>query len=101
MKILLQSDAGPKARAPHVLLVCPPAVGEFQQNDREEKFPNAAARSKRLPDYYKTIAALHGCAYLNSQDVVTPSLVDDLHLAAGEHEKLGKAMAVAVKRALA
>jgi lysophospholipase L1-like esterase len=101
VKLLEQSDAGPNARAPRVLLVCPPAVGKFRQHDREEKFPDAAARSKRLPDYYKAIAAMHGCAYLNSQDVVMPSPVDGLHLAAGEHEKLGNAVAAAVKLAVA
>jgi lysophospholipase L1-like esterase len=102
VKILLQSDAGPKASAPRVLIACPPAIGELKHSpDREEKFPDAAARSKRLPKYYEAIAALHGCAYLNSQDVAAPSPVDGIHLASGEHEKLGKAMAAAMKSALA
>lgn len=101
VKMLLQSDAGPKAQAPRVLVVCPPAVGDLSHlPDLEEKFPDAESRSKRFPKYYEAIATLHGCGFLDSQKIVKASPVDGLHLDAGEHEKLGIVMCEAVKRVL-
>jgi len=99
VRMILQSDAGPAGKAPRVLLVCPPAVGSLTHlPELHEKFANAEARSKRFPDYYEAVAARLGCSFLNSQGIVTPSPVDALHFTAGEHAKLGVAIANAVKR---
>ena len=99
VKTILQSESGPKARAPKVLLLCPPATGDMSLvPDLAEKFINSDVRSRRFPAYYENIAALHSVAYLNTQPIVTASPQDGLHLEAMEHEKLGKAVAEAVKR---
>ena len=99
VKTILQSESGPKARAPKVLLLCPPATGDMSLvPDLAEKFINSDVRSRRFPAYYENIAALHGVAYLNTQPIVTASPQDGLHLEATEHAKLGKAVAEAVKR---
>ncbi len=100
-KLILQSESGPKAAAPKLLIVCPPVVLDTPHlPDLAEKFVNAAPKSKRFPSYYQAVAALLGCAFLNAQDHVSTSPLDGLHLEAPEHAKLGKAMAVVVKRAL-
>jgi hypothetical protein len=68
--------------------------------DLAEKFPDAAARSRRFPDYYEAVAARTGCAYFNSQGIMEPSPVDGLHFAPEEHAKLGKALVPVIRRIL-
>jgi len=97
-RVVLQSESGPAARAPRLLLVCPPATGDMSGvPDLEERFAGAHERSRRLPGYYQALAGLLGCAFLNSQEVVAPSAVDGLHLDAPEHAKLGLAVAASVR----
>lgn len=99
VKTILQSESGPKARAPKVLLLCPPATGDMTLvPDIAEKFVNSDARSRRFPAYYGSIASTLGTAYLNTQPIVTPSPQDGLHLEATEHAKLGQAVAEAVRK---
>lgn len=99
VRMVLQSDAGPAGKAPQLLLVCPAAVGALQHlPDLQEKFPDAVVRSRRLPEYYEAVAVRQGCAFLNSQEIVTASPVDGLHFSAGEHAKLGMAIASSVKQ---
>ena len=101
VKMILQSESGPKARAPKVLFLCPPATGDMSHiPDLAEKFSNADTRSRRFPAAYENIASLHGVAYLNTQELISPSPQDGLHLEATEHEKLGKAVAEAVRKVL-
>lgn len=97
-RTILQSDSGPAARAPKLLLVCPPATGDMSRvPDLAERFSGAHERSRRFPQYYEALARTLGCAYLNSQEVVTASAVDGLHLDAPEHAKLGAAVAGVVR----
>lgn len=101
VKMIRQSEAGVEAAAPPVLLLCPPPVGDMSHlPDLDEKFTGVAAKAKRFPQHYAAVAQQQGCAYLNTQTIVTPSTVDALHLEAGEHEKLGKAVAEKVKSLL-
>lgn len=99
-KMILQSDTGPLAKAPKVLLVTPPPLGHTPQHlaDVAEKLQGGQAKSKRFPLCYEAVAKQLGCAYFNSQDVVSASTHDGIHLEAGEHAKLGKAMTEAVRR---
>ena len=100
-KLILQSECGPSAGAPKVLLVSPPVVLDTPHlPDLAEKFVGASTTSKRFPGYYQAIAASLACDFFNAQDHVTTSPIDGLHLEASEHSKLGKAMAKAVKAAL-
>jgi lysophospholipase L1-like esterase len=97
-KMILQSDAGLNGKPPQLLLVCPPAIGDMSRAPEiAEKINDAQTRSQALPKRYEAVAAQLGCAYLNSQEIVTPSPIDGIHLEAGEHTKLGKAVAAAVK----
>ena len=96
--MILQSESGPEAKAPKLLLMCPPATGDMSRvPDIAEKFAAAHERSRRFPQYYEALAAALGCAYLNSQEVVTSSAADGLHLDAPEHTKLGVAVALMLK----
>lgn len=101
-RIILSGDAGPANRPPKLLLVCPPQVADMAHlPDVAAKFPEAVARSRQFPRFYEAVAAALGCAYLNSQEIVQASPLDALHLEAGEHLKLGLAIADKVKTLLA
>lgn len=95
---ILTSDAGLSAKPPRLLLMCPPTIGELSHlPDLEAKLTNAQARSQQLPKHYEAVAAALGCAYLNTQEIVTPSPVDGIHLDAAAHQKLGQAVAAKIK----
>jgi lysophospholipase L1-like esterase len=95
---ILTSDAGLAAKPPRLLLMCPPAIGRLSHlPDLEAKLTNAEARSQELPRHYEAVAAALGCAFLNTQEIVTPSPVDGIHLDAVAHEKLGLAVAAKIK----
>ncbi len=96
------SGTGLGGLAPRVLLVSPPPVGNFGHvPELEEKFAGAPLKSRRLPALYEEVARGLGCAFLDSQTIVEPSAVDGLHLEAAEHEKLGRAIAAAIRRIVA
>lgn len=95
---ILSSDAGLSAKPPRLLLLCPPTIGELSHlPDLEAKLTNAQARSQQLPKHYEAVAAALGCAYLNTQEIITPSPVDGIHLDAAAHQKLGLAVAAIIK----
>lgn len=99
-QMILTSDAGHRAKPPKLLLMCPPAIG--QQNhlpDIAAKFPNAFNDSRELPRHYEALAATLGCAYLNTQKLISAGS-DGIHLDATAHAALGKAVATAVKSIL-
>lgn len=100
-RMILASDAGPGNRPPQLLLVCPPLVGDLSgMPDLEAKIPNGAARSAQFPRHYEALATSLKCGFFNSQEVVKTSPVDGVHLEAGEHLKLGQALAAAVRGVL-
>lgn len=95
---ILTSDAGLAAKPPRLLLLCPPTVGQLSHlPDLEAKLTNAQARSQELPKHYEAVAAALGCAYLNTQEIISPSPVDGIHLDAAAHQKLGLAIAAKIK----
>ena len=97
-QIILSSDAGLSAKPPRLLLMCPPTIGELSHlPDLEAKLTDAQARSQQLPKHFEAVAAALGCAYLNTQEIVTPSPVDGIHLDATAHQKLGQAVAAKIK----
>ena len=98
VKLVQQSECGPKGRAPRVLLVCPALVGDFSRvPDVAEKFVGALEKTRRFPKYYEAIAQLHGCAFLDIQPHAKASSWDGLHFDADQHKSIGLAMAAAVK----
>ncbi|MDB6075027.1 MAG: hydrolase [Verrucomicrobiaceae bacterium] len=99
VKMILQSDAGPNNKAPKVLLVCPPPVADLSGlPEMNAKMEDGRNKSLALPAYYEAVAKQYGVAFLNSQDIIVPSLVDGIHLEASEHAALGGAVAVALRQ---
>jgi lysophospholipase L1-like esterase len=101
VKLIKQSESGPKAGPPRALLVCPALVGDFSRvPDIAEKFVGALEKTQRFPALYEAIAQQHGCAFLNIQPHAKASAWDGLHFEADQHASIGLAISEAVKRVL-
>jgi len=97
-RLVLASDSGPGHRPPRLLLVSPPAIGDLTHlPDLAARLPNGKERSRALPRHYEALSRTLGCAYLNSQEWVTPSPLDGIHLDADAHATLGRAIAAAIR----
>ncbi len=95
VKIIRASMAGPDGGAPEILLVAPPPVARL--SNYAEMFEGAGPKSKRLGEHYRELAGLYGCAFLDAGQVIVSSDIDGIHFEAGEHGKLGRAVAEQVK----
>lgn len=96
-QMILSSSAGINSRPPKLLLLCPPTIiARPHLPDISAKLPNAPHDSRQLPKHYEALATALGCSFLNTQDIVEPGS-DGLHLDAAAHDKLGRAVAAAVK----
>ena len=97
-RLILANPCGPRNRPPKLLLVCPPPVGDMSHlPDLQAKIFDGPARSRELPRHYEALAATLGCAYLNSQEIVTPSPADGIHIDAPDPQQLGLAIAAKVR----
>lgn len=97
--LVLRSEAGRAGAAPTVLLVCPPPVGPLTEST--ELYAGAEEKSRALPREFARVAASLGCEWLDAGEIVTTSPLDGWHWDAGEHAKLGTALAEWVRRRLA
>lgn len=100
VEIIQRSATGPGGRPPRTLLVVPPPVGATTTRSELWGFGRAAEESRRLPTFYRTVAAETGCDLLDSGAHVAPSPLDGVHLDAEGHARLGLAIAVEVRRIL-
>ena len=98
VELVQGSTAGPGGRPPRLLLLAPPPV--VRLSDFAEMFEGAEAKSRGLGARYRQIAGLHGCEFLDTAEVIVSWDLDGIHLAPGEHGKLGRAVAQAVRRIL-
>ncbi len=96
IKIIRASEAGPDGGAPQILLIAPPPVARL--SNYAEMLEGAGPKSRRLAGHYQELAALHGCGFLDAGQVIVSSDLDGIHFEAGEHAKLGRAVAEQVKR---
>jgi lysophospholipase L1-like esterase len=95
VEVIQRSEAGPNSSAPKILLIAPPVVGKL--TGYAEMFEDAFEKSQKFGDYYRQIADLYSCEFLDAGQVISASDVDGIHLEAGEHMKLGNAVAALVK----
>ena len=96
-EMALRSGCGPDGGAPVVLLVAPPPVGVL--TDMAEMFEGTGAKSLEFSRHYRRFAEQCGWEFLDAAEVIVSSDVDGIHLEAGEHRKLGEAVAARVRGA--
>ena len=98
VSIVQRSGAAPNGGSPTVLLVAPPPVGVL--TELALMFAGAEEKSRGFSRQYRRVAKKYGCVLLDAGEVVRASDRDGIHLEAGEHRKLGEAMAASVKESL-
>ena len=91
----LSSGAGLNGGAPKVLLLAPPPITTLA--DYSEMFEGAEEKSRKFAAHFARVAQESGCAFLNAGSVIVSSRLDGIHFEAGEHVKLGKAVAAKAK----
>jgi lysophospholipase L1-like esterase len=98
VSIIQKSAAGIEGRAPQILLAAPAPVGKL--TEFAEMFEDALEKSRKLSEHYRRTAAECGCEFLDAGEVIVSSDLDGIHLEAGQHLKLGKAIAQRVREIL-
>ncbi|NVK35004.1 MAG: SGNH/GDSL hydrolase family protein [Rhodobacteraceae bacterium] len=89
----------PEGRAPKILLVAPPPLGDFVNSPLESVFNSTSiAESKKLKDIYAVLADQYGAAFFDAGSIVTASKVDSVHWDADMMEPFAKAIAAEVKK---
>ena len=94
----LLSRSGADGKWPKVLLVAPPPTAKL--TGFAEMFAGAEEKSRKLAPRYAALARTMGVAFLDAGSVIHCSDLDGIHYEADQHEKLGEAMADAVRAAL-
>ncbi len=94
VKVVQQSAAGRNGAAPGVLLLAPPPV--VRLTEFAEMFEGAEVRSLKFAEHYRRLATEMNCAFLDAGSVIVSSELDGIHFEAGEHAKLGRAVAAKV-----
>ncbi|MET1416164.1 SGNH/GDSL hydrolase family protein [Roseibium sp. HPY-6] len=94
-----QSTDDVEGRAPKVLLMAPPPLGDFTGLEYEGLYSNAhgGAQSRRLADVYARLADQYGTAFLDAGKHITASPVDAIHFEAAPQADLAKAIADEVR----
>jgi lysophospholipase L1-like esterase len=81
----------PGMPVPPVLVVCPPPIGP-PKGLMAAKFLGADDRCHGLADAYREVTAKLSCYFFDAGSVTASSSVDGIHLDAGQHVTLGKAL---------
>jgi len=93
---ILRSGFGPDGKEPKVLLLSPPPLGK--QSYLKGLFGDEGIKkSQVLSKYYRKIASLYSCGFLDVGTVIKPSDTDGVHYEEPDIEKLGKTLVKHVK----
>ena len=95
VRAIRRAPIEPGMPVPPVLIVVPPAI-RAPRGTIAPKFEGAEAKCAGLPAAYARVARDEGCALFDANTVTTSSLVDGIHLDAGQHATLGHALAAHV-----
>ena len=79
-----------------VLLIAPPAILEV--GCLAEMFAGGAEKSRAFAGHYKTVAGRLSAGFLDAGSVIVSSPIDGIHFDRPEHQKLGAAVATAVRQ---
>jgi len=89
------SDCGPDNKAPKVLMICPPPT--LDSPALKHIFGDSAELSKKLPFFFKALAAECGVAFLDAGKYIKTSPIDGVHLESEAQLLLAEAVAQCVK----
>ena len=93
--IVRNAPIEPGMPVPEIMIVCPPLITD-PKGDMADKFRGAEKKCSGLPAGYERVASELSAFYFDANSIIGTSQVDGVHLDAGQHEMLGKALANAV-----
>jgi lysophospholipase L1-like esterase len=96
--MVLNSNFGVDGKAPKLLIICPPRLGKLTAF--KELWEGGDAKSALLASHYRANAEGLGCGFLDAGEIIKSSDIDGIHFEAGEHQKLGQAVAQHVLKML-
>ncbi len=85
----------PGMPVPPILLIAPPHL-DNPRGPMAPKFAGGDVASRGLADAIRQVSQDTGCAFFDANSVTSSSTVDGVHLDAGQHEVLGRALAPVV-----
>lgn len=79
---------------PNILVVCPPHIGEGLYNDEAglKMGPGCPEKSRELAQYYRRVAEMTGCAFMDAEGIAEFNRIDCMHLTAKGHRCLAEAL---------
>ena len=95
VRAIRKAPIEPEMPVPSILIVAPPRSGAAS-GTMAEKFLRARERSEGLGPAYAAIAAEMDCAFFDAGGVITPSIIDGVHLDADQHDALGRQLVTMV-----
>lgn len=95
LDVIAKSDAGLNNAAPRVLLIAPPPLASL--SFLGDMFHGGSEKSEGLGAAYRPEAEKYGAAFLDAGTIIRTSDIDGVHFEVGEHAKLGKAVAGAIR----
>lgn len=86
--------------APKILLVSPPWIGEGLYNDPAglKMGPGCPEKSRELAKYYREVAALTDCEFMDAEGAAEFNRVDCMHLTAKGHRELAEALSKRIRQ---
>jgi lysophospholipase L1-like esterase len=97
--VVQKSDTGLDDKPPQILLLAPPPIAKL--TEYAEMFEGAEAKSRKFSENFRRVAEEYGCEWLDTAGIIVSSDIDGIHFEAGEHRKLGLAVADKVREMLA
>ena len=95
VEIVRKSPIEPGMPVPDTMIVCPPVIAE-PKGDMAGKFQGAEAKCVGLPAELARVAKELATLFFDANTVTGVNQADGIHLDAGQHELLGRAVAESV-----
>lgn len=86
------------APQPQVLLIAPPPLHPDLPDFFQDMLAGGYEKSLRFSELYRNVAEQFGCAFLDAGEIIQSSPADGIHFDQPELEKLGLAVAAAVRQ---
>lgn len=91
VSVVRLSSSGPQNHPPQLLLLAPPPVGRL--TEFADMFTGSVEKSQKLGFYYRQVAELHNCHFLDTSQIIKSWDEDGIHLSPEAHQKLGISVA--------
>ena len=96
VRLCRQSEAGPNATPPTVLVIAPAPVGPITQLAALWGFGEGERKSRDLPRLYRLLAEREGAEFLDGGSVASVDPEEGVHLTAQAHTALAAAVAARI-----